>query len=240
MLVFLALTLCLSASAQQSPPLPETPQPQSTGPARPVQIPPVGLFVMLNRKSIVFPDIASNSQPLSPAGKFKLFVDNSISLHALAIGSLSAGVAQAADTPKGYGQGGDGYAKRFGASMARQASSNFFGNFLLASALHQDPRFFPKREASVGRSIGYSLERVVVTRNDDGRDVANWSGLMKFIAPGLVDETPHHLRAARVSRLHPAINCFCSSSRGTFFVSGTIVFTHRSCRHIMAAKNENT
>lgn len=35
-------------------------------------------------------------------------------------------------------------------------------------------------------------------------------------------------------------NCFCNSSSGTPLVSGTIVFTHTSCRHIIAAKNENT
>jgi hypothetical protein len=39
---------------------------------------------------------------------------------------------------------------------------------------------------------------------------------------------------------HPIANSFCSSSRGIFFVSGTIVFTHRSYRHIIPVKNENT
>ena len=139
---------------------------------------PMALFMMLDRKSIVFPDIAANSERLSAGQKFGLFVDNSVSLHGLAEASLGAGLSLAADSPSGYGQGGVGYGKRFGASMARLASSNFFGTFLLASALHQDPRFFPLREPSIGRSVSYSLERVVVTRNDDGRDVCNWSGLL--------------------------------------------------------------
>ena len=72
--------------------------------------------------------------------------------------------------------------------MARQASSNFFGTFLLASALHQDPRFYPEIKPGLGHAMKYSGERVFVTRNDDGRDVVNWSGLAgPLLAEGLAN-----------------------------------------------------
>lgn len=149
---------------------------------------PVALFVMLDKKSIVFPDIAANSARLSAGNKFELFVDNSISLHGLTGAALGAGLSQAADTPQGFGQGGEAYAKRFGSSMARLATSNFFGTFLLASALHEDPRFFPHREPTFGSAVKYSVERVFVTRNDDGRDVKNWSGLLgPLLSEGLAN-----------------------------------------------------
>ncbi len=167
--------------AQQTTPLPEPrnePHQSQSARGKSAEIPPVALFVMLDRKSIVFPDIASNFTRLSTGKKFELFVDNSLSLHGLAGAALGAGMSQAVNTPGGYGQGGTGYANRFGSSMARLASSNFFGTFLLASALHEDPRFFPKREPTIGQGVKYSLERVVVTRNDEGRDVRNWSGLL--------------------------------------------------------------
>jgi hypothetical protein len=187
----LLFLFCPAIHAQQpsSPPNSQKEQPseETTG-VKTTQSPPVALFMLLNRKSIVFPDIAANAQPLTKAQKFELFVDNSISLHALAGAAFGAGLAQAADTPRGFGQGGDGYAKRFGSSMARLASSNFFGTFVLASALHQDPRFFPRREATFGRSVKYSLERVVITRNDDGKDVKNWSGLLgPLLSEGLAN-----------------------------------------------------
>ncbi len=150
--------------------------------------PPAGFFATLNRKSIVFPDIATTEGPLSTGGKFKLFVDNSVSLSSLAGSALTAGIGQAEDYPHGYGQGGEGYGKRFGATMARTASSEFFGTFLLASMLRQDPRFFPQRDPTFGGSVKYSLTRVVVTRNDDGNDVANWSGLLgPLMAEGLAN-----------------------------------------------------
>jgi hypothetical protein len=143
---------------------------------------------MLDKRSIVFPDIAADSARMSTGQKFKLFVDNSISLHALAGASLGSAISQAADSPHGYGQGSDGYAKRFGSSLARTASSHFFGTFLLASALHQDPRFFPERDPTFGRSVKYSIQRLVVTRDDEGRDVANWSGLVgPLLSEGLAN-----------------------------------------------------
>ena len=66
--------------------------------------------------------------------------------------------------------------------MARSASSSFFGSFVLASALRQDPRFFPQSKPTFWGSLKYSAERVVVTRNDAGKDVFNSSGLFGTFA----------------------------------------------------------
>jgi hypothetical protein len=174
----------------------ETPKPQTqTGnssagqaPNAPSKVPGVALYNLLEKKSIVFPDIASSTEPLSTGRKFELFVDNSISVHTLTWAALGSAVGQAANSPTGRGQGWDGYTKRYGSSMARQSSSELFGTFLLASALHQDPRFYPEIKPSFGHAMKYSFERVFVTRNDDGRDVVNWSGLAgPLMAEGLAN-----------------------------------------------------
>ncbi len=169
----------------------EAPKPQagnSSAPSAAAKIPPVALYNLLERKSIVFPDIASSTEPLSTGQKFELFVDNSLSVHTLTWAALGSSVGQADNSPTGYGQGWDGYTKRFGSSMARQASSNFFGTFLVASLLHQDPRFYPESKPRLGHAMKYSGERVFVTRNDDGRDVVNWSGLAgPLLAEGLAN-----------------------------------------------------
>jgi len=132
----------------------------------------------INRKSLFFPDIATSEDRLSTGDKFKLFVDNSASVSTLVGSALSAGIGQAENSPRGYGQGAEGYGKRFGASMARTASNEFFGTFVLASMLHQDPRFFPQADPTLGGSAAYAVKRIFVTRNDDGHEVANWSGLL--------------------------------------------------------------
>lgn len=163
------------ASGQDHPDAPSATQANNSAQRRG---PSGAFFNTLERKSLVFPDIATSEGPLSSGEKFELFVNNSISLSTLFASVAGSGIAQAANSPEGYGQGGEGYAKRFGASMGRNASSNFFGTFLLASALHQDPRFFPQIDPTFGGSVKYSVKRLFITRNDSGHDTANWSGLL--------------------------------------------------------------
>jgi hypothetical protein len=169
----------------------ETPKPEagnSSAQSAPTEIQPVALYNLLQKKSIVFPDIAASTERLSARQKFGLFVDNSLSVHTLTWAALGSAAGQADNSPTGRGQGWDGYTKRFGSSMASQASSNFFGTFLLASWLHQDPRFYPEIKPHLGHAIKYSGERVFVTRNDDGRDAVNWSGLAgPLLAEGLAN-----------------------------------------------------
>jgi hypothetical protein len=62
--------------------------------------------------------------------------------------------------------------------MARGASNSFFGTFVLASALHQDPRFFPQLHPTLWGSVKYSVYRIVMTRNDSGNRVFNVSQLV--------------------------------------------------------------
>jgi hypothetical protein len=133
-------------------------------------------------RSIVFPDIATSPEPLSPGGKFKIFVNQAIS-PAYVLGSgVSAAVNQATNSPGPAGQGWDAYGTRVGYSMGRASSTSFFGTFVFASILRQDPRFFPESHPRFFRAIKYSAERIVVTRSDKGKDVFNSSGLLGPLA----------------------------------------------------------
>lgn len=142
----------------------------------------VQLIIFVTRRSYCFPDLATDSAPLSAKHKFELFLDDSISGHAIAGSAAAAGLDQAFDWYSGYGQGAAGYGKRFGAQMARDASNNFFSTFLLATVLHQDPRFFVRNNPTFWRAVKYSLHRIVITRDDSGADVVNSSGLIGPLA----------------------------------------------------------
>ncbi|MGA3089729.1 MAG: hypothetical protein ABSD75_14015 [Terriglobales bacterium] len=135
----------------------------------------MALYNLLQNKSIVFPDIAYSTERLSGGQKFQLFVDNSVSVDAVAWALLGSAVGQADGSPTGFGQEWGGYGKRFGSDMAREASSEFFGTFVLASALHEDPRFYAEVHPTFFHAIKYSMQRVFVARGDDGRDVVAWS-----------------------------------------------------------------
>ena len=179
-----ALVILLSAVAaswaQQSEPKQDVPDaPSATRKAdSSASRKPHGALGTIRTRSRFFPDIATSPGPLSPSGKFELFISDSLSLDTVAESGLDSAIGQATNFPEGYRQGWEGYGKRFGSSMARRASSEFFGTFLLASMLGQDPRFFPQTEPTFSGSIKYSVRRLFITASDDGRDVPNWSGLL--------------------------------------------------------------
>jgi hypothetical protein len=147
-----------------------------------------GPIALVAKRSFFYPELATTPGPLTAEQKFKLFLAKSTSPPQF-LGSLAgAGITQAMDRFPGYGQGGEGYAKRFAASMATGASSNFFGTFIVASVLHEDPRYFPRAEGSFGKRLGYALERVLVTRKDNDGEGFNWWGTTgQLAAEGLAN-----------------------------------------------------
>ena len=72
-------------------------------------------FDVLPTPSISFPELAASHKVLTPWNKFELFMQDSISPSAVMFSLASAGFSQARDSYSGYGQGAEGYAKRFGA-----------------------------------------------------------------------------------------------------------------------------
>jgi hypothetical protein len=161
--------------------LPQAPSASQQEKAPGSESPQMHVITFLQKGSVFFPDLATSRGPLSAGEKFKLFLDDSIAPSTVLGAAFSSTLTQAADTPDGFRQGWDGYGKRFGSAMARRTSSEFFGTFVLASALHQDPRFFPQLNPTLGSSAKYAIARVFVTRNDQGKDVANWSQLIGML-----------------------------------------------------------
>jgi hypothetical protein len=137
---------------------------------------------VLPTPSISFPELAASHKVLTPWNKFELFMQDSASPSAVLFSLASAGFSQARDSYSGYGQGAEGFAKRFGSKMARGASSKFFGEFVIASALHEDPRYFKQPEATLGQSVKHALRRVVNTPKDGGGEGINWGGLLGPLA----------------------------------------------------------
>jgi hypothetical protein len=143
---------------------------------------------ILGRKSVFFPELAHERGPLATHQKLQLAVDESIAPSRLLSSAFTSAIYQARDSFPGYGQGWDGYGKRFGASIATNASYKAFGTFLLPSMLHQDPRYFVKLQGRPRTRIFYALSRVIITRTDSGRQTINISGLLGGImAEGLAN-----------------------------------------------------
>lgn len=131
--------------------------------------------------------LANDTRPMSPGDKFKLFAVNTVSPFNFVATAAWAGIEQANNTYPSWGQGGEGFGKRYGAVFASTASSNFFGTFMYPSMLRQDPRYFRKLKGGFGSRLGYALSRIVVTRTDHGGSAPNaslWLGAGSSAALG--------------------------------------------------------
>ncbi len=118
-------------------------------------------------------------RPLTVKQKFKLFVRETVDPATFAGAAMGAGLSQADKDDPQYGNGGGAYADRFGAAYADIATQNFFGDFLLASVLHEDPRYFRRGpEYHFWYRVGYAMSRIVVTRKDSGGNTFNYSGII--------------------------------------------------------------
>jgi len=97
-----------------------------------------------------------------------------------------AGVEQAHKTFPGYGQGVEGYAKRYGASYADTVSGRMFGSAIFPVLLHQDPRYFYRGSGTTRSRLLYALVSTVVCRGDNGRLQPSYSHILgSFAAAGL-------------------------------------------------------
>jgi hypothetical protein len=113
--------------------------------------------------------------PLSPRCKFNLFLKQTYSPYTFVSAGVQATWAQATGQWWSYGGGAQGWAKRFGATLADTESRRFIQTYALSTILHQDPRYFPSRKRMLMARVWYSTTRVVITRNDNGNSVFNTS-----------------------------------------------------------------
>jgi hypothetical protein len=170
----------LAVGSMKATDLPDAPAPKAQQNA--TQQPPESKFKqtvsILGRRSVFFPELAHDKGPLDPQQKLELAVDETIAPSRFLGSMFTSGITQARDGLPGYGQGWSGYGKRFGSSVASNASNHLFGTFLLPSMLHQDPRYFVRAFGSPRSRILYAIERTVIIRTDTGRNVFNWSGVL--------------------------------------------------------------
>lgn len=116
--------------------------------------------------------------PLAPHEKFHSFLHHMVSPYTFLGAAYDATWAQAWGDPSDYGGGMEGWGKRLGAAAAGSEARSFFGTFLFPTLFHQDPRYFPMSQGPVFKRSLHGVKRVFVTRNDEGREVFNSSGML--------------------------------------------------------------
>lgn len=96
--------------------------------------------------------------------------------------AMFAGLDQAGDRWGAYGQGAEGYAKRFGATYANVFSATFIGSGVMATVLKQDPRYFYKGTGTMRSRWLRALSSSVLCKGDSGNWQPNYSNLIGSFA----------------------------------------------------------
>ncbi len=125
-----------------------------------------------------------NPVPLDAKQKFKLAARMSVDPVTFGMIGVIAGIQQAQNSFSGYGQGAQGYGKRYGASYADFVSGTFIGSAILPSILKQDPRYFYKGTGSTHSRILYAMANSVICKGDNGHWQANYSNILGNLAAG--------------------------------------------------------
>ena len=115
--------------------------------------------------------------PLSPAQKFQLFFKSQTDPWPFGLAAVVAGINQATNSPSEYGQGVEGYAKRFGATYTDAFIGNLFGNAILTTWWHEDPRYFQKGTGSATSRVLWAATSTVWCRRDNGTWGPNYANL---------------------------------------------------------------
>ena len=70
-------------------------------------------------------------------------------------------------TNKYWGQGVEGFSKRFGTRVA-QSMAKGTGQALVGAIFREDPRFYPSRKEKFWPRVGFALTHTLIVRNDNG------------------------------------------------------------------------
>lgn len=125
-----------------------------------------------------------HAAPLTSRQKYELAWKSNIDPVTFAGTAVFAGIEQASNTFPAYGQGAQGYGKRFGATYGDTFFGTMIGGAILPSLLKQDPRYFVKGTGSVKSRIWYAMFNAVMCKGDNGRWQPNYSGIAGGLAAG--------------------------------------------------------
>jgi hypothetical protein len=128
---------------------------------------------------------------LSVRDKFVLFVKDSVDPVTFLGAAFNAGLDQAKNSDHSYGQGAQGYGRRFGAEYADQATSRFFKDFAYTSIFSEDPRYYSLAHGSTGKRLLHAMEHAVLAHHDDGTRMFNFSEWLGTASAVAVSNTYH-------------------------------------------------
>jgi hypothetical protein len=118
-----------------------------------------------------------DAAPLTTKLKFQLAWKSSTDPITIAGTAFLAGLQQAGDQYSEFGQGAQGYGKRFGAAYGDVFASTFLSGAVFPSILKQDPRYFYQGTGGTRSRLLHAMANSVWCKGDNGRWQVNYSNI---------------------------------------------------------------
>jgi len=127
-------------------------------------------------------------------------------------------IQQARNSYHEFGQGTEGYAKRFGAQYADDVNGVIIGHVLTQVVFHQDPRYFYKGKGTFRSRVLYAFATAFVCKGDNGHWQPDYSDVIGGLAAGEIS-TLHYPASSRTGlRLfHNVLLGFAGRAAGNLF-----------------------
>jgi len=128
-------------------------------------------FVMPN-----FLTVENESQvaPISWKEKFVITSKGAFDPYEFAVVGILSGIRQAENAYPGFGQGFEGYGKRYGTAFADQVDGNIMVGAVFPAILKTDPRYFQLGKGKFVYRFAYAFSRIFITRRDSGTRLFNF------------------------------------------------------------------
>jgi hypothetical protein len=127
-------------------------------------------YVMPNYLTV---DSQSEIKPISWKEKFAISAKGSFDPYEFTIVGIVAGIRQAENSSPAFGQGAEGYGKRYGAAFADQVDGNIMVGGVFPTILKVDPRYFQLGKGSFAHRFAYAIDRIFIARKDSGAHMFN-------------------------------------------------------------------
>jgi hypothetical protein len=127
-----------------------------------------------------------NAPPLSVGQKFDLAFHSAIDPWQFFLAGVDSGIGQAENSFPGYGQGMQGYGKRFGAAYLDAFDGAMIGNALFPAMFHQDPRYFRRGKGRFWNRFLYAASSTVRCKGDNGKWQWNYSNVAGNLVAGAI------------------------------------------------------
>jgi hypothetical protein len=129
----------------------------------------------------VFPNFyvsyIANPEPLNAKQKYELALRTMVDPMSFILNGVTAGIQQA-DNIYSWGEGAQGYGKRYAASYGTFLTGTLLGNAVLPTLFKQDPRYFYKGNGTVKARILYALANAVICKGDNHHWQFDYSGIL--------------------------------------------------------------